>query len=121
MKFMFIAFSLVPFFAVSASAQVRVIVEKTTGNVVDVGDRTLQYDSRYFDNMDFPVSPIPAGEDVRKYMRSAAGAIVLRPKDELLKTFSDEWRKDLISRINSAGLSDDLKALLVEIVKGLRR
>jgi hypothetical protein len=34
-----------------AFAQQRVIVEKATGNVVDVGDSTLQYDTRYFDNL----------------------------------------------------------------------
>jgi len=113
--------ALVLFFAASAAAQQRVVVEKATGNVVDVGERTLQYDPRHFDHMDFPVSPIPAGEDVRKYMRDASGAIVLRPKEELVKLSADEWRNDLIARINGTGLSADLKALLIEIVKGARR
>ena len=90
-------------------------------NVVDVGDSSLQYDSRFFNHLDLPNSPIPAGEDVRKYTLNAAGAIVLRPKDELVKNFADEWRNDLIARINGTGLSADLKALFIEIVKGIRR
>jgi len=105
----------------SAFAQQRVVVEKATGNVVDVGDRTLQYDTRYFDHMDFPASPIPSGEKVGKYMRDASGAIVLRPKEELTKAFADEWRNDLIARINGLVLSPDLKSLLIEIVKGMQR
>ena len=108
-------------FSSPALAQQRIIVEKATGNVVDVGDRTLQYDARYFDHLDHPGSPIPAGANVRKYMRDASGAIVLRSKDELVKGFDDEWKSDLIARINGAGLSADLKALLLEIVKGMRR
>ncbi len=108
-------------FSSPALAQQRIIVEKKTGNVVDVGDSTLQYDPRYFDNLDYPASPIPAGANVRKYMRDAAGAIVLRPKDELKKNFDDEWRSDLVSRINSATLSPDVKALLLDIVKNMRR
>lgn len=114
------AFFAAVFFSSSAFAQQRIVVEKATGNIVDVGDRTLQYDSRYFDHVDFPVSPIPPGENIGKYMRDASGAIVLRPKQELLN-FEDERRKDLILRINGAGLSPDLKALLLEIVKGMRR
>jgi hypothetical protein len=102
-------------------AQQRIVVEKATGNVVDVGDGTLQYDSRFFDHLDLANSPIPVGADIRKYTLNAAGAIVLRPKDELVKGFSDEWRNDLIARINGIGLSADLKALLIEIVKGMRR
>ena len=108
-------------FSSPAFAQQRIIVEKATGNVVDVGDSTLQYDARYFDNLDYAASPIPAGANVKKYMRDAAGAIVLRPKEELKKNFDDEWKSDLISRINSAALSPDVKALLLEIVKGMRR
>lgn len=103
------------------SAQQRVVVEKATGNVVDIGDRTLQYDTRYFDHMDFPASPIPSGESVKKYMRDALGAIVLRPKDELIKDFADERRNDLIARINGSGVSAELKTLLIEIVKSLPR
>jgi hypothetical protein len=109
------------FFSSPTFAQQRVVVEKATGNVVDVGDGSLQYDSRYYDQLDLANSPIPAGEDVRKYTRNAAGAIVLRPKDELVSNFADEWRNDLILRINSMSASSDVKALLVEIVKGLRR
>jgi len=109
------------FLSSSAGAQQRVVVEKATGNVVDVGDNNLQYDSRYFDNMDVANNPIPAGADVRKYMRNAAGAIVLRPKDELVKYFSDEWRDDLIARINASALASNVKTLLIEIVKGTRR
>jgi len=109
------------FLSSSAGAQQRVVVEKATGNVVDVGDNNLQYDSRYFDNMDFANNPIPSGADVRKYVRNAAGAIVLRPKDELVKNFSDEWRDDLIARINSSALASNVKTLLIEIVKGTRR
>jgi hypothetical protein len=60
-------------------AQQRVVVEKATGNVVDVGDGSLQYDARYFDHMDLANSPIPAGEDVRKYTRDTAKASVLTP------------------------------------------
>jgi len=108
-------------FSSPAFAQQRVVVEKATGNVVDVGDSTLQYDSRYFDHMDFPASPIPGGENVRKYMRDASGAIVLRPKDELTKGFADEWRNDLTVRVNSSALPADLKAILLEIVKTMRR
>lgn len=108
-------------FSFPAGAQQRIVVEKATGNVVDVGDQTLQYDSRYFDNMDFTANPIPAGADVRKYMRDAAGAIVLRPKDELVKGFPDEWRDDLIARINASALAANVKTLLIEIVKGMRR
>ena len=108
-------------FISSAFAQQRIVVEKATGNVVDVGDKTLQYDTRYFDHMDFPASPIPDGEDVRKYRRDAAGAIVLRPKDELSKSFLDERKNDLIARINSSGVSSELKGLLIEIVKGMQR
>ena len=107
--------------AFPAFAQQRIVVEKTTGNVVDVGDGTLQYDSRYFDHMDFPNSPIPPGDNIRKYTRDAAGVIVLRPKEELVKTFTDEWRNDLLSRINSMRIPDDLKALLVELLRGIRR
>ncbi len=117
----FILAAIVLSFSSPALAQQRVIVEKKTGNVVDVGDRTLQYDPRYFDNLDYAASPIPAGANVKKYMRDASGAIVLRPKEELKKNFDDEWRSDLVSRINAAGLSPDLKALLLEIVKGMRR
>jgi hypothetical protein len=90
------------FFSSPAFAHQRVVVEKATGNVVDVGDGSLQYDSRYFDHMDLANSPIPAGENVRKYTRNAAGAIVLRPKDELTANFADEWRNDLIARINNS-------------------
>jgi hypothetical protein len=105
----------------AAFAQQRIVVEKATGNVVDVGDTTLQYDSRFFDHIDSPQSVIPAGEDLRKYTRNAAGAIQLRPKDELVKNFADEWRNDLIARINSIRLSEDIKSLLIEIVKGVQR
>ena len=107
-------------FASPAFAQQRVVIEKATGNIVDVGDRTLQYDSRYFDHVDFPVSPIPPGENIRKYIRDASGAIVLRPKEELLN-FEDERRKDLILRINASTFAPELKTLLLEIVKGMRR
>src|SRR3989304_3756793 len=88
-------------FSSPAFAQQRIVVEKATGNIVDVGDRTLQYDSRYFDHMDFPLSPIPAGENIRKYMRDASGPIVLRPKQPLL-IFDDDRRKHLILRINAS-------------------
>ena len=107
-------------FSSPALAQQRVVIERATGNIVDVGDRTLQYDTRYFDHVDFPVSPIPPGENIRKYMRDASGAIVLRPKQELL-TFEDERRKDLILRINASTFAPELKALLLDIVKSLRR
>lgn len=107
--------------ATPALAQQRIVVEKATGNVVDVGEATLQYDSRFFDHIDSPTNVIPAGDDLRKYTRNAAGGIQLRPKDELIKTFADEWRADLISRINAIRASDDLKILLIEIVKGLER
>src|SRR5690242_13056910 len=95
-----ITWAILASFSSAALAQQRVVVEKSTGNVVDVGDGSLQYDSRFFNNLDLPNSPIPAGEDVKKYTLNAAGAIVLRPKDELVKNFADEWRNDLISRIN---------------------
>lgn len=101
-------------------AQQRVVVEKATGNVVDMGDQKLQYDSRYFDHLDFAVSPIPEGANLAKYMRDSSGAIVQRPLAEL-KNFDDEWRKDLISRIDGSGFSSELKTLLVEIVKSMRR
>jgi hypothetical protein len=104
-----------------AFAQQRVIVEKATGNVVDVGDSTLMYDTRFFDHMDLAQSPIPPGQEVRKYRRDAAGAIVLRPKDELLKISQDEWRNDLIARINGTSMSLDLKSILIELVKAMRR
>ena len=107
-------------FSSPALAQQRVVVERATGNIVDVGDRTLQYDSRYFDHVDFPVSPIPPGDNIRKYMRDGSGAIVLRPKQELLN-FEDERRKDLILRINASTFAPELKALLLDIVKSLRR
>jgi hypothetical protein len=100
----------------SAYAQQRVIVEKATGNVVDVGDSTLQYDHRYFDHLDFAGEAIPPGANVRKYTRDTSGAIVLRPKEELESNFEDERRKDLISRINASAISAELKALLLEIV-----
>jgi hypothetical protein len=103
-----------------ALAQQRVIVEKATGNVVDVGDPSLQYDQRYYDHMDVAINPIPRGQDVRKYMRDAAGAIVLRPKDERVAAFGDDRRDDLISRINGLALPADVKSLLIDIVKGLR-
>ena len=115
------AFFAAVLFSSPALAQQRVVIERATGSIVYVGDRTLQYDSRYFDHVDFPVSPIPPGDNIRKYMRDASGAIVLRSKDELVKGFDDEWKSDLIARINGAGLSADLKALLLEIVKGMRR
>jgi hypothetical protein len=104
----------------TAFAQQRVIVEKATGNVVDVGGPSLQYDQRYYDHMDVAVNPIPRGQDVRKYMRDAAGAIVLRPKDERVAAFADDRRDELISRINALALPADVKSLLIEIVKGLR-
>jgi hypothetical protein len=107
-------------FSSPALAQQRVVIEKATGNIVDVGDRTLQYDNRYFDHVDFPVSPIPPGDNIRKYMRDTSGAIVLRPKEDLL-TFEDERRKDLILRINASTFAPELKTLLLEIVKGMRR
>jgi hypothetical protein len=115
------AFFAAVLFSSPALAQQRVVIERATGNIADVGDRTLQYDSRYFDHVDFPVSPIPPGENIRKYMRDTSGAIVLRPKDELVKGFDDEWKSDLMTRINGSGLSADLKALLLEIVKSMRR
>jgi hypothetical protein len=108
-------------FSSPAFAQQRVIVEKSTGNVVDVGDSTLQYDARYFDNLTYAVSPIPAGANFRKYHRDAAGDIVLKSKEELKQGFADEWQKDLITRINAALLAPDLKAVLIEIVKGVKR
>jgi hypothetical protein len=67
----------------SVFSQQRIIVDKATGDVVDVGDRSLQYDTRYFDNVYYPVAVIPEGENFRKYMRDPMGAIVLRPEDEL--------------------------------------
>jgi hypothetical protein len=103
-----------------ALAQQRVIVEKATGNVVDVGEPSLQYDQRYYDHMDVAINPIPRGQDVRKYMRDAAGAIVLRPKDERVAAFADDRRDDLITRINGLALPPDVKSLLIDIVKGLR-
>jgi hypothetical protein len=103
-----------------ALAQQRVIVEKATGNVVDVGEPSLQYDQRYYDHMDVAINPIPRGQDVRKYMRDAAGAIVLRPKDERVAAFADDRRDDLIARINGLALPPDVKSLLIDIVKGLR-
>lgn len=121
MRYFIIVAALTLYFATPTVAQQRIIVEKATGNVVDVGDTTLQYDSRFFDHIDLPNSPIPAGDDLRKYTRNAAGAIVLRPKEELIRDFADEWRNDLISRINGMRLSEDLKTLLIEIVKGSRR
>jgi hypothetical protein len=69
--------------------------------------------------MDVAINPIPRGQDVRKYMRDAAGAIVLRPKDERVAAF-DHRREDLISRINGLALPADVKSLVIDIVKGLR-
>jgi hypothetical protein len=109
------------FFSFPAFAQQRVIVEKATGNIVDVGDASLQYDARYFDNLTYSQSPIPAGANFRKYKRDAAGDIVLRGKEELTKNFADEWQKDLIAKINAASIGPDLKAVLIELVKGMRR
>jgi hypothetical protein len=108
-------------FSSPAFAQQRIVVEKATGNVVDVGDFTLQYDGRRFDHLDYPFIVIPSGANVRKYMRDGSGNIVLRPKDELVKGFDDEWKSDIVARINGSGLSADLKALLVDLVKGMRR
>jgi hypothetical protein len=85
-----------------------------------VGDATLQYDYRYFDHMDVAVSPIPRGQDVRKYIRDASGAIVLRPKDERLASFADDRRDDLIARIERLALPLEFKTVLLEIVKGLK-
>jgi hypothetical protein len=102
-------------------AQERVVIERATGNVVDVGEASLRYDDRYFDHMDFPASPIPRGEDVRKYMRDGSGAIVLRPKDERLRSFADDRREDLTARIERLALPRELKAVLIDIVKGLRQ
>jgi len=108
-------------FSSPAFAQQRVIVEKATGNIVDVGDSSLQYDARYFDNLTYSQSPIPAGANFRKYHRDAGGDIVLRSKDDLTKNFADEWQKDLLAKINAASIGPDLKAVLVEMVKGMRR
>jgi hypothetical protein len=119
MKFITMAIALV-FLSSPAIGQQRVIVEKPTGNVVDVGDKTLRYDARYFDHLDYPVSPIPDGANVAKYIRNKSGEIVLRPIEELWN-FDDEWRTDLISRINGSGISPELKALLLEIVKSMQR
>jgi hypothetical protein len=113
-------FAAVILFSFPAIAQQRVIVEKATGNVVDVGDSTLQYDARCFDNLTYSQNPIPAGANIRKYHRDAAGDIVLRSKEELKQGFADEWQKDLIARINGALLAPDLKAVLIEIVKGVK-
>jgi hypothetical protein len=106
-------------FSSPALAQQRVIVEKATGNVVDVGDSTLQYDKRYFDHLDYPGAAVPDGANFRKYMRDGSGAIVLRPKEELVSGFEDERRDDLIDRINASGVSAELKALLIDIVKSV--
>jgi hypothetical protein len=114
-------FAAVILFTSPVFAQQRVIVEKATGNIVDVGDASLQYDARYFDNLTYSQSPIPAGANFRKYKRDAAGDIVLRSKEELKQGFADEWQKDLIARINAALLAPDLKAVLIEIVKGVKR
>jgi hypothetical protein len=105
----------------TAVAQQRVVIDKATGNVVDVGDSELQYDTRYFDHMDFPAAVVPEGENVKKYRRDASGAIVLRPKDELTKTFADERNNDLIARINGSTVSAEMKAILIEIVKATLR
>ncbi len=109
------------FSSAPALSQQRVVVDKATGYVVDVGDQTLQYDTRYYDNLDLSTSPVPAGANARKYMRDAAGNIVLRPKSELIKNFDDEWRSDLISRINGSTLTAEAKGFLIDIVKGVRR
>lgn len=106
--------------AAPAFGEQRIVVEKATGSVVDMGDATLQYDSRYFDHIDSATNIIPEGDDVQKYTRNNAGAIVLRPKEELVKNFADEWRNELMSRINATRMSDDLKTILIEIVKGMR-
>jgi len=108
-------------FPAAAIAQQRIVIEKATGNVVDAGDKNLQYDTRYFDHMDFPAALIPEGENVKKYRRDASGAIVLRPKDELTKAFADERNNDLIARINGLTVSADIKAILVDIVKATLR
>jgi hypothetical protein len=107
--------------AFPALAQQRVVVEKATGNVVDMGDASLQYDQRYYDHMDVAINPTPRGQDVRKYKRDAAGTIVLRPKDERVTAFADDRRDDLISRINSLALPADPKSVPIDIVKGLRQ
>jgi hypothetical protein len=120
MKSLLILAALIFSFAFPVFAQERIIVEKATGNIVDVGDSTLQYDTRYFDNLDYPRNPIPEGADFRKYVLDASGKIVLRPSDEL-KTFGDEWRKDLVSRIDALFLPPDMKSVLLEIVKSIRR
>jgi len=82
-----------------AFAQQRVIVEKATGNIVDVRDSSLQYDARYFDNLTYNQSPIPAEANFRKYKRDAVGDIVLRGKDEPTINFADEWQKDLLAKV----------------------
>src|SRR6266508_528628 len=116
MRFFRILALLILVLAAPVFAQERIIVEKATGNIVDVGDSTLQYDTRYFDNLDYPRNPIPEGADFRKFMLDPSGKIVLRPPDEL-KTFGVEWRKDLISRIDALFLPPDMKSVLLEIVK----
>jgi len=56
-------------FSSPALARQRMVVEKTTGNVVDVGDITLKYDERRFDQLDYPVTVIPSGANLREYTR----------------------------------------------------
>ncbi|MGH7825036.1 MAG: hypothetical protein ACREQ7_07645 [Candidatus Binatia bacterium] len=120
MKYIFIIAAALLYCSSPVFAQQRIIVEKATGNVVDAGDSTLQYDDRYYDNLDYPGRPIPDGVDFRKYARDAKGDIVLRPANEL-KGFDDEWRSDLISRVTASRLSADVKEILLEIITNMRR
>lgn len=110
--------------ATSAWATQRIVVDKSNGDVVDAGDTSIQYDSRYYDNMDFADGTIPAGEDPRKYYLSG-GNIIKRPAAQLRSDFDAEWATDVKARIDASNLpqaaKDFLKELVDRLVKRLTR
>ena len=121
MKYLIVMIGILSCFSFPAFGQQRIIVEKATGNVVDVGDNTLVYDTRFFDNLDYPNNPVPERADFRKYFRDQSGNIVQRPGEELKQDFDDVWQDDLISRVNASRLTPELKEILIEIIKNIIR
>lgn len=99
----------------------RIIVEKATNKVVDAGSNSLQYDPRFYDNLDYPDNTIPAGENPRKYLKDGAGNIVKAPANDLRERFHDEWRSDMIARVTASGLAQGLKDFLIELINRLER
>lgn len=94
----------------------RIIVDKATGRIIDTGDASLQYDPRFFDNLDYPDGTIPPGEVPQKYHRDLTGNIIKWPQSKLVQEFPDEARADLVAAIAGAATLVDLKQAIIRFI-----